>query len=266
MKSQESRIKSHESRDRRAIIFLFAILCSLFTIHLYAESPEGLYTIATDAYKAKNYQQAIDAYQKLLTEGYKNESVYYNLGNCYYKSDNISQAILNYERALRLSPSDEDVRFNLKLANMKTVDRITPVSQLFIVSKWEDFVSSRSSGIWAMYSVICIWLALVAFALYLFIGSIRRMGFFSGVALVLFSLFFFFLSYAQGQSEWGGGQAILTSANTYIKSAPDASGTDLFMIHEGAKLNILDKVGEWSKVRLEDGKVGWVGQSTFAVI
>jgi uncharacterized protein YgiM (DUF1202 family) len=97
-------------------------------------------------------------------------------------------------------------------------------------------------------------------------GSIRRLGFFSGLTLLSLSLFFCYVSFIQSQSEYGAGQAILTAANTYIKSAPDASSTDLYMIHEGVKLNIMDKVGEWSKVRLTDGKVGWVQQSTFTVI
>jgi tetratricopeptide (TPR) repeat protein len=233
----------------------FTILCSLFTIlSVQAQSPEKLYAIGADAYKAKNYQQAIDAYQKLIADGYRSASVYYNLGNAYYKTDNISQSILAYERSLRLNPSDEDTRFNLKLANLKTV------------AKWNALVSSRSSRSWAIFSVVAMWLALIAFALYLFIRSIRRAGFYTGMALVFFSLFFFYLSYSQNQSESGAGQAILSAPNAYIKSAPDASSTDLFMIHEGTKLNIMDKVGTWSKVRLADGKVGWIEQGTFTVI
>jgi tetratricopeptide (TPR) repeat protein len=250
-----------------SIWLLLVILYSLFSVtSLHAESPEGLYNIGTDAYKAKNYKQAIDAYQKLISEGYRNAAVYYNLGNAYYKTDQISQSILNYERALKLSPADEDIRFNLKLANLKTADRISPLPQLYIVSKWQNLVSMETSRTWAIFSVVAIWLALIAFAIYLFIGSIRRVGFFSGATLLLLAAFFSYLSYTQNQAEYGAGQAILTATNTYIKSAPDTSGTDLFMIHEGVKLNILDKVGEWSKVRLADGKVGWVEQNTFSVI
>lgn len=254
--------------NRFSTLVLLVILYSLFSIpySLHAESPTGLFTIGTDAYKAKNYQQAIDAYQKLISEGYRSADIYYNLGNAYYKTNQISLAILNYERAHRLAPSDEDIHFNLKLANLKTVDRIIPVPQLSIVSKWQNLITSQCSRTWAVFSLVSVWLALVAFALYLFVGSIRRAGFYSGAVLLFFALFFFYLSYTQNQSEYGAGQAILTAANAYIKSAPDASGTDLFMVHEGVKLNILDRVGEWSKVRLADGKVGWVEQSTFSII
>jgi len=245
-----------------------AMLALIFysVISLRAETAPQLYSIAAEAYKAKNYQQAIDAYQKLITEGYRNADVYYNLGNAYYKTDQISLSILNYERALRLAPSDEDIRFNLKLANLKAVDRIIPVPQLFLITKWRQLLAAFSSRSWGIIAVICAWLALAAFALYLFVGSIRTQGFYAGITLIFFSLFFVYLSYAQHQAESGAGQAILTATNTYMKSAPDTSGTDLFIIHEGAKLNILDRVGVWSKVRLADGKVGWVEQQTYTVI
>ena len=258
--------KPRITRNYLLVLCLSSIVYCLSSNVCFAESADKLYSIATDAYKAKNYQQAVDGYQKLISDGYRNAAVYYNLGNSYYKTDRISLAILNYERALRLAPSDDDIRFNLKLANQKTVDRITPVPQLSIVSKWQSMVTSQSSRTWAIYSIVCVWLALIAFAVYLFVASVRRIGFFSGSVLLLFSLFFFYISYTQSQAEYGAGQAILTATNTYIKSAPDASGTDLFMIHEGVKLNILDRVGEWSKVRLADGKVGWVEQGTFTVI
>jgi tetratricopeptide (TPR) repeat protein len=251
----------------RYLIMSVFFSCLVFSVDsVYAQASDRLYTIGADAYKAKNYPQAIESYQKLISDGYRSAAVYYNLGNAYYKTDQISLAILSYERALRLAPADEDIRYNLKLANLKTVDRITPIPQLYLVTKYQSFASSRSSRTWAIYSVVAVWLALIAFSLYLFIAGIRRVGFFSGSLLLLFALFFSYLSYAQRQAEFGDGQAILITANTYIKSAPDTSGTDLFMIHEGVKLNILDKVGEWSKVRLADGKVGWVEQRTFTVI
>ena len=246
---------------------LFLMLLSLFVAHhLSAENPHQLYSIGTDAYKAKNYQQAIDAYEKLITEGYHTSEVYYNLGNAYYKNDQISQSILSYERALRLAPSDDDIRFNLKLANLKAVDRIIPVPQFFLFTKWNNLVAARSSRSWGIISIVCVWFALLAFAIYLFITRMRKVGFYSGLTLLVFAGFFSYLSYTQSQSEYGTGQAILTSTNTYMKSAPDTSGTDLFIIHEGAKLNILDRVGVWSKVRLADGKVGWLEQKTFTVI
>jgi tetratricopeptide (TPR) repeat protein len=246
--------------------WLLPLLFLLSSAYMNAQSADKMYSLGNDAYKAKNYPQAIVAYQQLLAEGYHSAAVYYNLGNAYYKADSISQSILAYERALRLSPADEDIRFNLKLANLKTVDRIIPVPQLYVVEKWRGLISAQSSRSWAIWAVVSIWLSLIAFTLYLFISSLRRAGFYAGGVLLFFSLSFFYLSYTQRGIEAGKDQAILTVSNTYIKSAPDDTSTDLFMIHEGTKLHIMDKVGNWSKIRLADGKVGWVEQNAFTLI
>ena len=248
-----------------AVIFLSILSCLISHVSL-AQSPDQLLSTANSMYKDKKYDIAIEAYQKLISQGYKTPEIYYNLANAYYKTEQISSAILFYERALRLSPSDEDSRFNLKLANQKIIDRLTPVPQFFVISGWQRFVNSCSSKAWAIFSLVFIWLSLVAFAIYLFIGSIRRLGFYSGVFLLLCAIFFLFLSSSANGIEHGHDEAILTATNAYVKSAPDGSSTDLFIIHEGIKLDILDRVGSWSKIRLADGKVGWVDQKSYTVI
>ncbi|MBS1625906.1 MAG: tetratricopeptide repeat protein [Bacteroidetes bacterium] len=246
---------------------VLVLLCALgLGSGLYAETTAQLFDAANTAYKNKDYDLAIAGYDKLLSQGYRTAEIYYNLGDAFYKKDSIGQAILCYERALRLAPGDEDITFNLKLANQKTVDRLIPVPQLAIVQRWDHFVEARSSRTWSILAGVCVWLALAGFAAYLFVQSIRRLGFYFGVVLLLCAGFFGSLAWSQSHAETGADQAILTTDNAYIKSAPDASSTDLFMIHEGIKLRILDHVGEWSKVRLADGKVGWVQQATYTVI
>lgn len=246
---------------------VLVLLCTLgLTTGLQAETSTQLFDAANTAYKNKDYDLAIAGYNKLLSQGYKTAEVYYNLGNASYKKGAMGQAILSYERALRLAPGDEDIRYNLKLANQKTVDRLIPVPQLAIVQSWDHFVESRSSRTWGILCGVCVWLALAGFAAYLFVRSIRRLGFYLGAVLLLFAGFFGSLAYSQSRAEHGADQAILTTDSAYIKSAPDASSTDLFMVHEGIKLQLLDHVGEWAKVRLSDGKVGWIQQATYTVI
>ena len=192
--------------------------------------------------------------------------MYYNLGDAYYKTNQVGLAILNFEKAQKLAPADEDIRFNLKMANLKTTDRINAVPQLAIVTGWERFVQHYDAKGWSYFSIGSVWLALICFSLYLFVDRLRRAGFYSGAALLILSGFFFYLSHPQSRAEFDSDQAILTAANAYVKSAPDASGTDLFILHEGTKLNVLDQVGEWAKVRLADGKVGWVEHSAYTLI
>ena len=53
-----------------------------------------------------------------------------------------------------------------------------------------------------------------------------------------------------------------------VKSTPNQSGTDLFILHEGRKVIIKDNtMKEWKrKLKLEDGNVGWVPTNVIEII
>ena len=61
-------------------------------------------------------------------------------------------------------------------------------------------------------------------------------------------------------------KAIIYNPVVSGKSSPDNSGTDLFVLHEGTKVSIEDEVGEWLKIRLSDGNVGWVPINSLNII
>ena len=53
--------------------------------------------------------------------------------------------------------------------------------------------------------------------------------------------------------------AIVTAPSVSVKSSPSDRSTDLFLIHEGSKVEILDaSMGEWMEVKFEEGKQGWI--------
>ena len=70
----------------------------------------------------------------------------------------------------------------------------------------------------------------------------------------------------QYQHEHNDRTAIIFSQSVSIKSSPDAQSTDLFVLHEGVKVDLLDAVGEWRKIRLADGKIGWLAAADLQVI
>lgn len=97
--------------------------------------------------------------------------LYYNLGNSYYRTDNITRAVLNYERALLLAPGDADIRFNLQMARSKTIDKITPKSEMFFVTWYKSLVNLASVDQWASVAIISIIVALIAILCYLLLQS-----------------------------------------------------------------------------------------------
>jgi SH3-like domain-containing protein len=61
-------------------------------------------------------------------------------------------------------------------------------------------------------------------------------------------------------------KAIIINTLVSGKSSPDNSGTDLFVLHDGTKVTIEDKVGEWYEIRLSDGNKGWIPVNSLIII
>ncbi len=219
-------------------------------------------------YRKANFEQAARAFEGILKNGYESVELYYDLGNCYFKLQNYPAAILAFERARRLSPRDEDVLYNLRLANLRVIDKIEPVPQLFIIEWWRNFVNLFPAATWALIAIACLWTAALAGTLFLRARSIgaQRSGFMVAGLAILLSILAFMSMYQRIQAEQHSDSAIVFAQSVSAKSAPDPQSTDLFVLHEGVKVDLLDEVGDWRKIRLADGKVGWLTISAMQII
>lgn len=218
---------------------------------------------ADDEYAKGNYQQAIKDYQEILKTGVSSE-IYYNLGNAYYRTDNITQALLAYERALQLSPGDNDIRFNLQYARSKTIDKITPETEMFFVTWYNSLVNFTSVDRWANTAIVSIVMALLLILVFLFAPQMwaRKSGFYgSAVFLLLFAFANLFAFQQKHELETKQG-AIVIAPTVNVKKTPAASGTDVFVIHEGTRVDITDRgMKQWRGIKLADGREGWLKTS-----
>ncbi|MBQ8154443.1 MAG: BatD family protein [Prevotella sp.] len=223
---------------------------------------------ADSAYVHERYQQAIADYETLLKGGVSAD-LYYNLGNAYYRTDNITKAILNYERALLLSPGDADTRFNLQMARSKTIDKITPESEMFFVTWYHSLVNLMSVDAWARTALIALAIAIILALAYLFSNRIwlRKVGFFGALFLLVVFLMSNLFAYQQKQKlTHRTGAIIMTNAAT-VKSTPSKNGTDLFILHEGTRVTITDgSMKGWKEIRVADGKQGWIEVKQLEII
>lgn len=214
-------------------------------------------------YAKGNYQQAIKDYQEILKTGVSSE-IYYNLGNAYYRTDNITQALLAYERALQLSPGDNDIRFNLQYARSKTIDKITPETEMFFVTWYNSLVNFTSVDRWANTAIVFIVMALLLILVFLFAPQMwaRKSGFYgSAVFLLLFAFANLFAFQQKHELETKQG-AIVIAPTVNVKKTPAASGTDVFVIHEGTRVDITDRgMKQWRGIKLADGREGWLKTS-----
>ena len=215
---------------------------------------------AEEAYAKEDYTQAIELYESVLKSYGESAMVYYNLGNAYYKAGKVAPAILNYERALLLNPGDSDTRFNLQVARQKTVDKIEPIGEFFL-TRWIGTVEDvYSADGWAKWGVASFLLFIGCLVLFFFSKWIRlkKIGFFAGICFLLISLVANLFADSQQDKLLHRADAIVFASTVTVKSSPDASGTDLFILHEGTKVTIKSTLGEWSEIQLEDGNVGWI--------
>jgi len=250
------------------ILFKILIFSTLILNLALASQVNDLMKKGNDAYRNRNYKNAIEDYEKLVHEGYEGVSLFYNLGNAYYKDGKLGYAILNYEKALKLSPNDDDVQHNLAIANTKTVDKIDTLPKFFVFQIWESLLSFLSIKGWAYLAYSLFILILIAAGIYFFTKrpAIQRYSFFGGLAILcLFILSVVILTINVKRDE-NIRQGVIIVQSVSAKLGPDVSNNDAFVIHEGLKVRIEDRVENWVKIRLNDGKVGWLPDNDIAQI
>ncbi|MBP5318649.1 MAG: tetratricopeptide repeat protein [Paludibacteraceae bacterium] len=243
---------------------LFTVLAWLSVWQLSAVT----YEEANALYSTEQFQAAVDAYEQLADAGYASADLFYNLGNAYYRTGRLGPSVLNYERALRLDPNNDDVRHNLAFVRNLTVDRIDLISPVFFVSWWRACRNWLSPDAWAWACICCFVLFLGMLALYLFSRQLvwRKTGFGVAIAAFVFTVICFCMAYQSKEAALNTNEAIVYQPTVTLKSSPDNSGTDLFILHEGTKVVIRDSLGEWVEVRIDNGSTGWLPASSIAQI
>lgn len=261
----EEKMKNRKKHSGAKALSLMALAMALSATPAPAMSTKAN---ADKAYAAEHYQQAIADYEELLKQG-ANADVYYNLGNAYYRTNNLTRAIINYERAALLSPGDADVRFNLQLARSKTIDKITPESEMFFFNWYRQLVNLLSVDGWAKTALLALALAIACALTYLFAErlALRKVGFYGALLLV----FVFVVSNVMAQQQKtklvNRTGAIVTVPSVQVKSTPSKNGTDLFNLHEGTRVDIIDNsMKQWKEIKIADGKSGWIETAKIEVI
>lgn len=210
------------------------------------------------AYESGQFDSAQAIYQKLIEQGYQSFELYYNLGNSYYKLGDLASAILYYERAKKINPLDEDLQFNLGLVTSKITDKVTVAEP----GPLETLTMSLSSDAWGGISVFFFILFLISLFFFFYLSSLPFKRFFL-TALIIFILISgisFFLGLHNRQILLSD-QAVIFAPAVTVTSAPGKTGKELFIIHEGLKVEILEASGEFLKIKLSDGNVGWIPKS-----
>lgn len=223
---------------------------------------------ANEAYTNQEYVEAIAEYEAVAAELGTSATLYYNLGNAYFKNRDYAAAILNYERALLLEPNNEDTTFNLSIAQAHTVDKIEPLGGFFLALWLDKMINMYPSNTWAWVAIASFMLFVAAVLLYLFGRSVRfkKLGFFGAILLLIVSGCANRFAYLQKQEQVERNTAIIFAPTITVRSSPSESGTELFVLHEGTKVTVLEELSGWSEVVVIDGNRGWIPTDKLTII
>lgn len=248
-------------RTNRLIInALFSIFCLLNIEKLAAADAQQVFVNANQAYELGNYRLAADGYESILKGGNVfSKELFFNLGNAYFRLNQIGLSILNYERALRLDPSDKDIQQNLIVARTKVSDDIEPITNVFFIRWWQSIRNFFPADTWAIFGLFFIWLSAAGFTLWLLDKERQRKkyGFIIGLSALPLSIVFFLLAQNSAtvmKTPFG----VVLNHETTLKNAPDPNAATVNTLHEGLKVEILDKIGSMTKVKLPNGEDGWL--------
>ena len=261
----DSSMKTKRSGSKPAVLALL-----LLAMPFAAQAQEDVYVdslwnAANAAYAEGRWDDAVSGYEMISDMGLESASLYCNTGNAYAKGGNVPFAILYYERALKVDPSYEDASYNLGLMNSRIQDRIDPVPEFFLAKWMKDISYIMDSDAWAVVALVLLGLTLAMFLLFLLAPTVagRRTGFFTGLVLFVFMCFAFGFSVSQKKASMNADMAIVTRPVVSVKSSPSAEASkDLFILHEGTKVTVLDQVGTWNNISLADGRQGWLPAAT----
>lgn len=236
------------------------ILFLLISGVVCSQSENELFTKANAFYKEGAYQKAIELYEQIEASNKVSSELYYNLGNCYYKLNKVAPTIYNYEKALQLNPINEDALNNLVFAKRLTLDRIEELPKTVLQRFSKNYLQKISYNGWAMIAILFSFLASILFLAFYFanISSRKRLFFVASMFSFLLLAVTLFVAYNQHIISKKNVQAIVFTSEVSVQSEPTKNADEVFTLHEGTKVKIIDSVDDWNKIQLADGKIGWL--------
>ncbi|RPG28661.1 MAG: tetratricopeptide repeat protein [Muricauda sp. TMED12] len=238
---------------------IILLLCLLSFSFGFSQN-KALFNEATELYNNGEYSAAIENYEQIIENGEHSASLYFNLGNCYYKLNSIGPSIYYYEKALLLSPNNAEIKNNLRFAQNMRLDAIEVVPRTEISKIYKSTIGLLSYDGWAYVAVALAFLFVLGYMAYYFLGPAnqKRAAFISSIFSLVIGVICILMAYLNFQQYKNNDPAIVFDKEVNVNSEPNADSSTIFTIHEGTKVNVLDELDDWKRIRIADGQTGWL--------
>lgn len=246
---------------------LIYILALLFSTVIFSQN-ETLFEQANTLYNEGKYAEAIDKYNLILDTKVHSAELYFNLANAHYKLNNIAPSIYFYEKALQLSPNDDDIKNNMAFAKNMTIDAIDVIQETGIAKIIKNLTNTMSFDGWAKTAVAFVLCFVILFLIYYFAYSTinKRLAFIGSITSLLLLCISLSLAFHKFNIDKNNKPAIVFAQESKVKSEPNSRSEESFRLHEGTKVQVLDTVNNWTKIKLSDGKTGWISSNEIKLL
>ena len=256
------------------VVALVVIACTKVVAADVRTTAEACWQEGIEAYEAKDFGAAVECFERVVELGYASGDLYYNLANSYFKlgeqyteegqhkfsGGELGRAVLNYHRALRLDPTLEDARYNLELAVDNTNDT-EALPESFIVTIWRNMSNLAHTNSWAVASLVMFGLMLALVIFYLLSNNItlRMLGFFGSIILVVAVIFSVaFALYSKKEAEEDNRAVVICSDTTPVHASPEGGSKIIRQPSQGVTVMVSRSHGDWSEIVFADGEKGWI--------
>jgi tetratricopeptide (TPR) repeat protein len=240
--------------------WFIGLLILNFQIAIGQASMQPLFEEGNEAYNQGAYSEAIALYEQTITMGQHSAELYYNLANAYYRLNRVAESIFYFEKAQQLDPDNENIKINSSFAQNMTIDAIEPLPKSQLHAIKSQLFARMSLQSWSLFSVVMIWIFAFLFLAYLFLTlpQLKRIFFFLSLVSLFLFLGSFTIAFQLDQEKKNTEYGILFSQQGDVWSEPNQRGEIQFVLHEGTKMQLLDMLDEWQKIRIANGSEGWI--------
>ena len=249
-------------------LYISGLLLILAFTTLWAGEAEKVFEKANMLYNNERYAEAASLYQQLVDSDFEHPDLYYNLGNAYFKSNEIPKAIYYYEKARKLAPNDKEILHNIEIANRYIIDKPDIVPEPFYKVWWNTWLTLFTPNQWAVIALVLFNILFLLATIFFLIKDVKwkKISFYSGLIILVFTVFSFFFAYHSYKNSIDHSEAIIFSPSVVVKSSPNEKSVDLFVIHEGLKVKLLEDENGWTKIKIGNGKIGWIKDDDYRKI
>ena len=243
----------------RKLLMLLPVLFLCCSMALGQEK-ETTFENANSAYNAGQYENAVMLYKEILESGRHSAELYFNLANSYYRLNQVGESIFYFEKAKQLNPTDEDINVNSNFAQNMAIDAVEVLPKSQITQLREKTIDLFSQDAWAYFIILLAWFLVFFWGLYLWnkVPVIKRTFFIFSLVLGLLLMGSLSIAVIKSSKTADTTYGILFNKKIEVWAEPNSRAEVLFLLHQGTKVQMLDQLQDWRKIRIANGSEGWI--------